>query len=238
MATLLLIRHGQASFDGPVYDVLSHTGHEQGRRLGRWVAGEPRRFDAVFTGPLDRQRDTVRAMREGATAAGGVLPDEVVLDELREYPAIALLRQGLPVLCEEDVELREWVGEASYEVDVLARIPDFERVFRRVQKAWMQGALRIDGIESFEAFKSRVQRGLERIAAEVDGRRALVVTSGGPVAIAMQLALELTDTKTMRLSEVIANSSHTWLRRREHEWMLLGFNGMPHLREASLVTYR
>jgi broad specificity phosphatase PhoE len=238
MATLLLIRHGQASFHGPVYDVLSETGHAQGQRLGRWVVSERRGFDAVFTGPLARQRDTVAAMRAGAAEAGGVLPDEVVLEELREYPAITLLKQGLPRLCEEDVELREWIGEARYDLEVLAHIPDFDRVFRRVQAAWMLGELMLEGVETFPAFKERVQRGLEHIAACVDVRRALVVTSGGPVGIAMQLALELSDHKAMRLSEVVANSAQTWLRRREDEWQVLGFNAVPHLGDASLLTYR
>ena len=51
MATIYLVRHGQASFGKENYDQLSPRGWEQGRILGRWLAGkvEP---GAVFGGNL------------------------------------------------------------------------------------------------------------------------------------------------------------------------------------------
>ena len=57
MATIYLVRHGQASFGKENYDQLSPTGWEQGRVLGRWLAGkvEPA---AIFGGDLERHRET------------------------------------------------------------------------------------------------------------------------------------------------------------------------------------
>lgn len=242
MQTLLLIRHGQASFHGPRYDVLSDVGREQGRRLGQHLAGAHKPIEIVFTGPRARQRDTAEAMRLAAAELGTTLPEPIVLDELDEYPAITLLKRGLPLLYDGDEELRGWLGDvrldASLESVSFGAIPNFDRVFRRVQLAWMSAQLALDDVESFSEFKARVCRVLPRIADEAGGRRAAVVTSGGPVAMAMQLALELNDEKAMRLSEVVANTGLTTLRRTRDEWIVTAFNALPHLNERSLITYR
>ncbi len=242
--TLLLIRHGQASFHGPQYDVLSELGRDQGRHLGRYLVGQRHKpIEVVFTGPRRRQRDTAAAMREGAAGIGATLPDAVVVEELDEYPAIALLKRGLPVLCDGDDELRGWLGPLASslqqrDLPSFGAIPGFERVFRRVQRAWMTSALTLDGVETFADFKRRVCRVLARIAEEAAGRRAALVTSGGPVAMALQLALDLSDHKAMRMSEVVANTGLTSLRRTHDEWLVTSFNALPHLPERSLITYR
>ena len=58
MATVYLVRHGQASFGKANYDQLSPTGWEQGRVLGRWLANRLAP-GAFFRGNLERHRDTV-----------------------------------------------------------------------------------------------------------------------------------------------------------------------------------
>lgn len=64
MATVYLVRHGQASFGEENYDKLSPKGWEQGRVLGRWLADklEPA---VVFGGDLVRHRETVEAITTG-----------------------------------------------------------------------------------------------------------------------------------------------------------------------------
>ena len=70
-----------------------------------------------------------------------------------------------------------------------------------------------------------------------DGR-GIVVTSGGPVGMAMQLALGLTDEMAMRMTSVVANSAMTSLRRRDGGYLLTSFNALPHLRDPKLITFR
>lgn len=239
MQTLLLIRHGQASFHGPQYDVLSDKGHEQSRHLGQYLATMAHKpIEVVFTGPRARQRDTAATMAAAASVHGLTLPQATVLEELDEYPAISLLKRGLPVLCEDDDELRDWLGPAFAEATTFSSMPNFDRVFRRVQAAWMSSQLSLDGIETFADFQERVCRVLAYIAEEAGGRRAAVVTSGGPVAMAMQLALDLSDLKAMRVSEIVANTGLTWLRKSSDEWLVTSFNGLPHLTDPALITYR
>ena len=56
MATIYLIRHGQASFGKENYDQLSPRGWEQGRVLGRWLAGKVT-HNAVLGGNMEHHRN-------------------------------------------------------------------------------------------------------------------------------------------------------------------------------------
>lgn len=238
--SLVLVRHGQASFHSADYDVLSDLGCEQGVRLGTWLAHSGRGIDRIFSGPLKRQIDTATALREGAGAADEGFPEPVIDERWREFPAIRLLKQGIPVLAEKDDELREMLEGLSLddEPSSLASYGDFDKLFVRVQRAWMKGELEIDDLETFGEFKLRVREALDAAFDEVGDGRGVVVTSGGPVGIALQEALELHDDMAMRMTAVIANSSMTTMRRRKGGYLLTSFNGLPHLRDPDLITFR
>ncbi|MGM8889153.1 histidine phosphatase family protein, partial [Psychrobacter sp. 1U2] len=60
MTTILLARHGQASFGQENYDRLSELGSTQARLLGQHYATTQRHIDAIFTGSLSRQQDSAR----------------------------------------------------------------------------------------------------------------------------------------------------------------------------------
>ena len=81
MATIYLIRHGQASFGKENYDQLSPRGWEQGRVLGRWLAGKVTP-NAVFGGNMERHRETVEAIASGY---GDALPDMQAVDGFNEF---------------------------------------------------------------------------------------------------------------------------------------------------------
>src|SRR5690554_7279487 len=81
MATIYLIRHGQASFGRDNYDQLSARGWEQGEVLGRWLRGRVQPA-AIFGGGLRRHRETAEAIARGY---GTRLPDIQVLDGLNEF---------------------------------------------------------------------------------------------------------------------------------------------------------
>ena len=70
MGLVLLVRHGQASFGADDYDVLSETGVEQSRVLGRFLAAAGISPGAVVHGAMKRQRDTATAMVEAAGLVG------------------------------------------------------------------------------------------------------------------------------------------------------------------------
>ena len=70
MTTILLARHGQASFGQENYDQLSELGSIQAQMLGQHYATTQRRIDAIFTGSLVRQQDSARHFWQTCRAAG------------------------------------------------------------------------------------------------------------------------------------------------------------------------
>jgi len=235
MSTLLVIRHGQASFGQKDYDNLTPVGVEQAQLLGRWLADGGPRIDKVFVGPRRRQRDTARHMIE---ASGGRIPGPALVPGFDEYPAEAIMRQALPRLMDVDDEAKEVFGGDPLGVPTDAR--RFQRVFERVMHRWVAGdpGLDLGDTESFAAFAARCRAAYQDIVASC-GRGVVVcaVTSAGPTSIACQMALELPDPVALKMSWVVANSAVTELRFRDDELTLVAFNAVPHL-PRSLVTYR
>jgi broad specificity phosphatase PhoE len=239
MSTLLVIRHGQASFGSADYDKLTALGIEQATQLGRWMARHGVRLDGIVHGPRVRQIDTARHMIAAARAGGAAWPDPAPLAALDEYPAEAIMRASLPaLLASADEEARAVFGGDPTAVATDAR--RFQRLFERVMRSWVAGELAgtLGDTESFAAFAQRVRGALDDIMARAGrGKTVAVVTSAGPTAIAMQMALELSDAVALKLSWVVANTGVTDLRWRDSETSLVAFNTLAHL-EPSLVTYR
>ena len=58
MSELVFVRHGQASFGTASYDALSERGFEQVRELARHWLETGESFQAIYSGTLQRQRET------------------------------------------------------------------------------------------------------------------------------------------------------------------------------------
>ena len=58
MSELVFVRHGQASFGAASYDALSERGFEQVRELARHWLETGESFQAIYSGTLQRQRET------------------------------------------------------------------------------------------------------------------------------------------------------------------------------------
>ena len=61
MPTVLLVRHGQASFGAADYDVLSATGQKQSELVGEALSRAGVAPDRILAGTLRRQQDTAVA---------------------------------------------------------------------------------------------------------------------------------------------------------------------------------
>jgi broad specificity phosphatase PhoE len=226
---LFLIRHGQASFGAEDYDVLSARGAEQSRALGRHLPAS--RIDAVYSGPRRRHLDTARHLREGAAAAGAPLPEPTIVPELDEFPAIEMLRLWLPKLAADDPELAAALASGNAGRAALV-------AFDKLTRAWATGALDVGELETFAAFSARVVRGLDAVMSrEGRGRQVLVVTSGGPISIAVRGCLDLGEEATLKVALALANASTTEIKWRSGETTLFSYNHIHYL-PRELVTYR
>jgi broad specificity phosphatase PhoE len=227
VSTLLLVRHGQASWHLPDYDQLSDLGAEQARMLGRFFSQRGVKLDAIYTGPLRRQQETARLV-----AHIGQYPEPILERGLEVHPTQGLIRSALPALAKEDPALAAKLGD-----DAFASAGPFRRVFAFAMARWAAAAPVDEGVETHAAFCARVDGAIERIRDEQGrGCTVLAVTSAGPVARVLQTALGLSHETTFRLNLVVANASLTELRWRDDEISVMGFNSVAHLEDR--VTYR
>jgi broad specificity phosphatase PhoE len=218
MGVVLLVRHGQASFGADDYDVLSETGWAQGRLLGSWLAERGVVPTAVIHGGMRRQRDTALAM---ASAAGW---DDVV----------PLVDPGWDEF--DHVGLVAAYPDLPADLDLTDRRA-FQRVFEEATVHWSAGEPG-DFTETYADFESRVVTALGR-ATEAAGAGAtvVVVSSGGPIAVACGALVDPAARLWQRFNTVIVNSSVTRVVVGSTGARLLTFNEHPHL-EGDHLTYR
>ena len=230
MATMHLIRHGQASFGAEDYDRLSELGWQQGRVLGRWYARHTRP-DLIIGGGLRRHRETIEALKEGF---GEPLPEAKINKGFSEFDHLAVIHAYRP----------EWADREAMSRDLAAADHPrkaFQRAFGEAIARWIGGQHDSDYPEPWPAFKARVQKGLDEVVeATGDARDVLVVTSGGPISAIAQRLLELDDRRAMKLNEVLANASVSRMLYSGDRRSLAVFNSFWHLEgeDPALVTYR
>lgn len=239
MGTLYLIRHGQASYGSADYDRLSSVGEAQARAIGTGLplAGLTR-LDAIYSGPMRRQRETLAHLRAAAVAAGHGLPDpDRASTDLAEYPAFELLAAAMPTLVAEAPELAP-LREGSRDPALL------DRAFWLMITRWSRDQLVAPGVERVGEFTERVQRGIAALIAAHPGGRVGVVTSGGPIGIAVLLALGITGERAIAVGRQIRNASVSEFRFRSRgfawrhdDFSLVAFNHVAHL-PAELHTFR
>ncbi|MCG8523414.1 MAG: histidine phosphatase family protein [Pseudomonadales bacterium] len=229
MATIYLVRHGQASFGKENYDQLSPRGWEQGRILGRWLAGkvEP---GAVFGGNLQRHRETVEAI---TTGYGVSLPDMQVLEGLNEFDHLEVVERLRPEWADKQVMARDL---ASFPKPARA----FQQAFEKAVTRWVSGEFDQEYSETWNGFRQRVGHALDQLIELADGADAIVSTSGGPIAVIAQRLLELSDRKALEMNNVIANTSVSRILYSGPRRSLAVFNNYSHLEaeDPALVTFR
>ena len=103
---------------------------------------------------------------------------------------------------------------------------------------WQQGHLELPNVESWVTFSRRVENGLKQVIKGGSRRRVAVFTSGGPIGVAVQLALQAPEQSALELNWRVRNGSITELLFSGDKLSLDWFNAIPHLDEPQLRTYR
>ena len=207
MAFVTLVRHGQANSgarDDTDYDRLSDLGWQQARWLGAHFRAAGDVYARCYRGTLRRHAETL----------DGIAPD--IADP--------------PIVDERLNELADFTMAQAMQDQHGIPIPQGREAFMthlpRLLTFWRDG--RLDGVpESFAAFEARVSDALEEIAAG-DGR-ALVVTSGGLIGMAMRQALGLDLPAMALLCLAIENSSVHRVQPMAGQLAVTQFNALPHL---------
>jgi broad specificity phosphatase PhoE len=239
MGTLFLVRHAQASFLEQNYDKLSKLGEEQASLLGEYWGRRKIVFDRACVGPRVRQKDTIKFVSEAYDKAGLKFPAPLVLPKFDEYQGEAVLEQSLPALLENDKSIRELHAAFQFSSGSGARRATFQKLFEAVIGRWVSGAISPPGVETWLKFCSRVNSGLAKfLSAGSRGERVAIVTSGGPIAVAMQRALDLSPQYTLQVSWMSRNCSWSEFFYSGDRFTLSAFNTHPHLNDVAMLTYR
>lgn len=230
MGQILLVRHGQASWGAEDYDVLSETGWEQSRVLGRALATRGIAPTAMVRGSMRRHRETAQGITEG-------------------------IAEGMA----QQLDAPPFVVDAGWDefdsVDVFAPVaghgsPDtspreFRAWFESAMERWTSGEHAADYTEPFLPFTERVSAALERTAEGAGSGTVLVVTSGGAISwcVATLLGDRLDHAAQVQLSRTVnpicANSGVTKIVVGRRGSTLVSYNEHTHLEQApDLLTYR
>lgn len=223
MAELYLVRHGQASFGAENYDELSPSGSTQSRWLGEYFAQSDLQFDRVVIGTMRRHAQTADAILSEMRGPQA----EVVQDAgLNEYDFGALLSA---------------LGESGLAPDQSAAgsKKDFYKGLKQALQLWAEDRLPGRLPESWSQFQARVERA--RLAIHrMGGKRLLVVSSGGPIAVFTQQLLQAPAAAAIALNLQIRNSSVSQYVFNDSSMSLVSFNSLPHLERTErreFITY-
>ncbi len=239
MGRVFLVRHAQASFLEPNYDRLSATGEAQSRILGEYWARHKVVFDRICSGPRVRHRDTEKGVRETYAKHNLAFPESSVLDEFDEFQGDVVLEKSLPQLCETNTHIRDLEAAVKTANSPPQRRRNFQKLFDTVVTMWVKGELAVDGVESWEAFIARVNRGLSQFLSTAEKNETCAIfTSGGPVAVSVQRALRLSPQDTLQVAWMPRNCSYSEFLFSADRFTLSTFNSFQHLDDPALLTYR
>ncbi|MEM7691259.1 MAG: histidine phosphatase family protein [Pseudomonadota bacterium] len=235
MASIYLIRHGQASFGEENYDKLSELGRRQAALTGEFLARTGVRFDAAYAGTLERQKDTASLALASQEAAPELIVDSR-LDEVRNDEHLEFL---LPKVMEARPEIRDIVEQG------LNSSKRFQKVIEALFDYWVSPECDDPNIQSWEEFSSGVRSMLKDIVTtQGSGKTVAAFTSGGTIATFSALVLGLAGSGTYQLYEPVFNCSLTQLFYSGSKVSMSYYNDCSFLRQLSLekgeqlVTYR
>jgi len=213
MSTLTVVRHGQARPFDSNPDQLSPLGEEQARALGEYWKRLGITFDEVWSGSLQRQRQT-------AELACSIEPQ--ISDDWNEYDANGILHHFAP----------------PYELEPGAdRNRKFQKVFEPAMLAWL-AAEEHATVETWGMFRDRVLRALRRLQDGPSNRQVALFTSGGPVSVLVQSAIGAPERSFLEVNWRVKNCSLTEFTFSKDRLSLDSFNALPHLERADLRTFR
>lgn len=239
MGVVYLVRHAQASFLEANYDKLSSLGEAQARLLGEYWAKQGIVFHRACTGPRARQKGTLALVSDSFRKVGAQFPEPLVLPEFDEYKGEAVLERSLPGLLEKDQTIRDLHAAFQSAPASAAKRATFQSLFAAVISKWVRGEITPPGVETWLEFCSRVNSGLTKCLSTAGrGERVAIFTSGGPIAVAMQRALQLSPENTLEVSWMSRNSSWSEFLFSGERLTLSSFNSHAHISDPTMLTYR
>ena len=239
MTTILLARHGQASFGQENYDQLSELGSRQAQMLGQHYATTQRRIDAIFTGSLVRQQDSAHHFWQryqsfvdtdisSKPAIDINAPDSYILPQFNEFNHKDVFIKSDPAFMSKGAIAAE-IAQAEVPSTRLAEL------FDAAMQRWHAGENDSDYIESWVQFNERAKQALEQVRLQVVNLNlerdstVLVFTSGGIIAAITAQLLQQGSQTAYQINKSLVNTGVTSITLKEQNTRLLSLNEYSHL---------
>jgi broad specificity phosphatase PhoE len=235
MATIYLVRHGQASFGAENYDQLSPLGQRQADATGEYFQRVGVRFDRVYSGDLSRQQETCE--RVVACQGGGV--DHIVDPRFNEIRNDEQIEKLAPVVTESNPLIKALMEKG------LSSSKDYQKVIEAVFNYWVSHDCADYGIQGWPEYSGLVRDAVKELMFnEGPGKTIGIFTSGGTIATVVAQVLGLGGDQTYKFYEPVFNCSVTQLFYSGENISLSYFNDRSLLqllgleKDENLVSYR
>lgn len=236
MGSIYLIRHGQASFGAANYDVLSPLGVRQSQLLGDYFGQLGVSFSRVYTGSLQRQKDTAQSALEHCAKAGLSVPSLEIDPGFNEFDAERVITELLPVLLRDQPNALQILQEPA------KHSAAFQQLFSQAAAHWVSGQYSQPTHYLWKDFLGTVEQSFNAVLERVKGQESVAIfTSGGTITALMHLLTQMPASKAFELTWQIVNTSVSRLHVRQHQATLAFFNSRAHLellKAPELITNR
>lgn len=207
--------------------------------LGAHLAAGKMQFQTVIAGGLERQQRTAQRVLEAYRAAGQPIPELRTDRRWDEFDLGRVYEEIAPKLAHDDAKF-----SADYKKMLAEMTNEHAAVHRThnpcdiaVVTAWVECRYEYSG-ESWQEFRARIEDAVASLDGEASGEKTAVFTSATPVGIAAAHALGLEEQQLWRLAGVAYNTSITTFRHSRQELRLFSFNGLPHLADSAMWSFR
>ena len=235
MATIYLVRHGQASFGAENYDKLSDLGCRQAQVTGAYFRDTGVVFDAVYSGDLSRQRETARL----AIASQPAEITHHIDPRFNEIENDQQVKYLVPEVVKTNPEIQALVDRG------LSSGKDYQKVIEAVFNYWVSPACTDTRLASWADYSLGVREALADVIREQGaGKTVGIFASGGTLATIVADVLGLGGDETYQFYEPVFNCSVTQLFYNRSKVSLSYYNDCSFLRvlgaqqDENLVTYR
>ena len=235
MATIYLIRHGQASFGADDYDKLSPLGCLQAQRVGHYLRDCGISFDAAFSGDLLRQRETA----ELALASQAETVPHHIDARFNEIQNDEQVKYLMPEVVKANPQIQALVDRG------LSSSKDYQKVIDAVFNYWVSPACNEPRIQSWQDYSSGVRDALQDVMrSQGSGKTLAIFTSGGTIATMVAQVLGLSGADTYKFYEPVFNCSVSQIFYSGDKTSLSYFNDRSFLQllgaqnDEELVSYR
>ncbi len=240
MASIYLIRHGQASFGKADYDQLSEKGAEQAKILGKYWQSMPAPTQ-IYAGDLLRHGQTLDNFLLGYQ---GKKPSTILHSGFNEFNHVDIL-SCYDEKWQDFAKMAALISQKSYSNKT------FQKDFAQALNRWVSSTFDDEYKESWGQFKRRCISALQDVMNQARGAKKnapksnhsdeiCIFTSGGTISAIVQEVMGLSDEKILLVNQQIRNTSVTKLLFSDNKVNIDYLNNFNHLTIAGndWVTFR